>query len=253
MEVIAVLDLKDGQVVHGIKGERDKYKPIESYLLSSSEPIEIVKAIYNKLGIQKFYIADLNAILGNGDNKSIIIELVQKFSNIDFYLDAGINSVEVANEFINIGINKVIIGSETLNDLNEIRTIIESISPDKIIFSLDMQDGILMSRCKQLNGFPVQDAFSILMKNKVEIKNFLLLDLKKVGSNSGYENEFYSLLKKYSDKYQIYTGGGVRGINDLKNMLKANINGVIVATAIHTGNIAAEDLKVIKQHQEVVS
>jgi uncharacterized protein related to proFAR isomerase len=41
----------------------------------------------------------------------------------------------------------------------------------------------------------------------------------------------------------IYTGGGVRSIQDLKILKEKGIQGALVATAFHNGNIKKNDLE----------
>lgn len=59
MKIIPVIDLKDKIAVHGKSGNRDEYKPLESVICKSSNPIEVAKA-YKERGAKTIYIADLN-------------------------------------------------------------------------------------------------------------------------------------------------------------------------------------------------
>ena len=70
MDAIAVIDIKDGAVVRAVAGERKKYKKVSSRILAEgrAEPIEAAAAFYEKLGIRNIYIADLDAIMGKGNN-----------------------------------------------------------------------------------------------------------------------------------------------------------------------------------------
>ena len=45
MNIIPVLDLKAGQVVHAKHGNRQNYLPIQSALSDSSEPLTVVRAL----------------------------------------------------------------------------------------------------------------------------------------------------------------------------------------------------------------
>lgn len=41
MKIIPVIDLLGGQAVHSVRGEREKYRPVESLLVSGIDPIDI--------------------------------------------------------------------------------------------------------------------------------------------------------------------------------------------------------------------
>src|SRR5438270_9099039 len=64
MRVIPVLDLKDGEVVRGIAGRRQEYRPIRSRLCDSSRPVDVAGAFRERLNLRDVYLADLNAIAG---------------------------------------------------------------------------------------------------------------------------------------------------------------------------------------------
>lgn len=63
MIVRAVIDLLNGKVVRGVKGQRDAYCPIQSCLTQSTAPDDIALAIFESTGIEHFYLADLDSII----------------------------------------------------------------------------------------------------------------------------------------------------------------------------------------------
>ena len=64
MRILPVLDLKAGQVVHGIAGRRAEYRPIVSRLTASADPRDVAVAFVTQLGLKELYVADLDAIAG---------------------------------------------------------------------------------------------------------------------------------------------------------------------------------------------
>ncbi len=45
MQVIPVMDLLDGLIVRAYRGERNKYRPMESPLVNSPHPVKVAKAL----------------------------------------------------------------------------------------------------------------------------------------------------------------------------------------------------------------
>ena len=76
MEVIPVIDLKDGIVVHARMGMRSAYAPIETPL-SPYEPSQPTsrEGLLSIFPFKTFYVADLDAIEGNGDNTTALKRL----------------------------------------------------------------------------------------------------------------------------------------------------------------------------------
>ena len=63
MKVIPVMDLLNGKVVQGIGGLRNKYQPIsDSVITNSPEPHNVALSFSEKLGLNWFYVADLDRI-----------------------------------------------------------------------------------------------------------------------------------------------------------------------------------------------
>src|SRR5579872_6031882 len=90
MEVIPVLDLKQGVVVHARLGRRDQYRPIETPLASTSSPVDVARGLLAIHPFETFYIADLDAIEGAGDNDAALTRLKTELPNLVFWVDNGV-------------------------------------------------------------------------------------------------------------------------------------------------------------------
>lgn len=72
MEIIPVIDLKNGVVVAAQKGKRDNYQPIQSLLCQSSTIESVVEGFLSINAFKIIYIADLDAITKSGNNQQLI-------------------------------------------------------------------------------------------------------------------------------------------------------------------------------------
>ena len=117
MNIIPVLDLMNGQVVHAKHGDRLNYLPIQSTLCSSSQPLAIVDAFLELYPFKKLYIADINAIQKSGNHQNIISSITQAFPNLEIYLDAGFSSTEDINIFNELKLTPVL-GSESIANID---------------------------------------------------------------------------------------------------------------------------------------
>lgn len=80
MEIIPVIDILNGVVVHGVRGEREKYEPIKSVLCNSSDPLEVAN-VFKELGFKSLYVADLDSIL----KKVKIMRYLEKFLKLQVW------------------------------------------------------------------------------------------------------------------------------------------------------------------------
>ncbi len=88
MLVLPVIDLQAGAAVHGRAGKRAAYRPIESVLSPSSDPLELARGIIDRLGLLQVYLADLDAIGGGQPAWHIYQNLVEL--GFQLWLDAGV-------------------------------------------------------------------------------------------------------------------------------------------------------------------
>lgn len=89
MKIIPVIDLKNGIVVHAKKGERKNYQPIKSVLTTKTDIYSVLNGFLQLHTFDTFYIADLNAIMEQGNQYDLIEQVVKNFPNITFWVDAG--------------------------------------------------------------------------------------------------------------------------------------------------------------------
>jgi phosphoribosylformimino-5-aminoimidazole carboxamide ribotide isomerase len=84
LRAIPVIDLMHGQVVRAQMGDRASYRPLESLLSPTSDPVDVVRGLLGVFPFQTLYVADLDAIQGNGDNvPAPNSRRVSSFANVD--------------------------------------------------------------------------------------------------------------------------------------------------------------------------
>ncbi|MCA9070617.1 MAG: hypothetical protein KDA84_16920, partial [Planctomycetaceae bacterium] len=97
MQIFPVLDLMEGQVVRGVAGQRDQYRPVESVLTSGSDPLQIAHAFQAHLGLSTFYLADLDAIRFGRPQWEILQQMTDAFPGC--WLDCGIRIASDVSRF----------------------------------------------------------------------------------------------------------------------------------------------------------
>ena len=232
MRLIPVIDLQAGLVVRAIKGEREKYRPLQSILCDSPEPIAVARSFHNKLGLKEIYVADLDAIRGRGNNNTIISSMVEK-EGMEILLDAGAGETQAVQSLIELGIKKVIIGAETLSSLKNLHILPSSIPADRLIFSLDMQAGQMLSRCSDLAEMRPIKALEML--KLAGWQAVILLDLARVGTGSGIDFTLASEARRLFPELELIVGGGISQASELDELQNMGVSGALVVSALHTG------------------
>jgi phosphoribosylformimino-5-aminoimidazole carboxamide ribotide isomerase len=238
LKIIPVLDILDGMVVHAVRGKRKEYKPLRSKLITSTVPVEVAFA-FKKLGFNELYVADLDAITGKKPNLSIIKRISDE-TQLRLMVDAGTANLPRTEELLKNHVSKVVIGTETLPTARFVGEAIESFGKDRVVVSLDLKDGQVLSK-PELSRFRTP-AGVLLELQEMGLEQVIILDLSRVGSDEGVN---MPLLKEILSRFKlkVFVGGGVRDLEDLQALEKMGIFGVLLATALHSGKIRAEDAR----------
>jgi phosphoribosylformimino-5-aminoimidazole carboxamide ribotide isomerase len=239
MRLIPVIDLLGSRVVHAVRGEREHYKPVKSVLCQIPDPLAVASAFRDQLGLKEIYIADLNAIQGAplDSHRKLIAGLAQR-ERMQIILDAGIADVEDARDWLDLGIRKAVVGAETLSSLDELWKIPVNLDPGRLVFSLDMRAGKVLSRSPDLEAMPVLDLLEQL--RSAGWQEIILLDLSLVGSGEGTSFQLASEAQTRFPELSLLVGGGIAGIEELLELKAAGIAGVLLATALHNGAIGLQ-------------
>ncbi|MDI6859336.1 MAG: HisA/HisF family protein [Methanocellales archaeon] len=231
MRIIPVMDIKSGMVVHAKAGDREKYKPIESVLTSSTDPIRVANA-FKKLGARELYIADLDAIEKRGSNLRPVLGI--KKLGFDVLFDGGISVARDVENLSDVG--KIVVGTETLCSLEELAKMTEMC---EIVLSLDFKGDELLTRIEKLKRLGAEDMIKIV--SSYDIAELIYLDLKRVGTSCGVREEIIERMVR-ATSIPLLVGGGINDISDIRRMQTLGVSGVLVATAIHHGRITKEDI-----------
>ena len=238
MRIIPVLDIKNGQVVHGIAGRRQEYQPIRSALTPSTRPVDVARAFRDMLGLRECYVADLDAIAGSVPSLSVYAEI--QALGIRLWVDAGIREAEQAMALARASVDTVVVGLETIAGPESLETICASLASSRVLFSLDLKNGVPVGNVKNWQG---KDAKSIgLQAIRLGIRRLLVLDLARVGMGVGTQTDGLcsELLCEHPD-LELVAGGGIRDASDLRKLKQIGLAAVLIASALHDGRLKPQD------------
>lgn len=238
MKIIPVIDLLNGEVVHAVRGERDKYRPVKSVLAEGSDPAGIAQALTIATGCTQVYIADLDAILNRGSNREIFPMLKSK--GISLMVDAAVSDARSALDIKRAGADKIVLGTETLAGINQLTEITKQINPDDLVLSIDIKKSMVLSVAEALKELDPLKAIGKLTGKG--ITSFILLTLDLVGSGEGPDTELIRRAREAFPFLNFISGGGVKSPSHLSQLKNAGADGVLIATALHKGWVTKNDI-----------
>ncbi len=244
MIVVPVMDLRGGKCVHAKAGDRADYQPLASVLTPrASEPLELAAAYHNRIGADRIYVADLDAILDDRPNWNTHRALAKIGPSI--WADLGVRTAARAVTAFETGIETIVLGLETLAGPDSLGEIVQgsNLPRDRFLISLDLFDGrpLLAAKHQWHEGTSLDDFVRIAAD--LGLERFLILDLAKVGIGQGVGGrDWVSRIAEIVPEGEIWLGGGVRGRQDLDELGRMPIAGVLAGSALHDGSIGREDI-----------
>jgi phosphoribosylformimino-5-aminoimidazole carboxamide ribotide isomerase len=244
LQILPVLDVMGGRVVRGVAGRRQEYQPVKSVLTESCDGFEVARAIRSRFGLSAIYLADLDAILQGTPN----LDILRALSEAGFMLtvDAGLRCAADASGIVAAGARQLVAGLETLKGPGELSRLVEQFGPSRVVFSLDLRDGEpLGDRTAWKNAGPIGLADQA---TQAGCSRFIVLDLAHVGTDGGMQAlPLCAEIRRRWPSATIVTGGGIRGIDDLRRVDRTIVDGVLIASALHHGAITPADLASLTQ------
>ena len=233
MKIFPAIDIKDKKCVRLAKGEFDNKT---EYDLS---PVEQAKK-YQDHGFKNLHIVDLDgALTGQTINLDIIQDIISRF-DLKVEVGGGIRNFENIKKYVDIGAEKVILGSAAIKDKDFLKEACQKF-PNKIALGLDAKDGYLsVSGWKENSNQLALDFLNEV--NDYGVSRLIYTDINKDGMKQSPNFEETSKVAAKSN-CPVIISGGVSSIDDIKKAkgLK-NIEGIIVGKAIYDGDIKLEDL-----------
>ncbi len=229
VRLIPVLDILNHVVVRGVAGRRERYRPLESCLTDSVEPLEVARAIRQRYGFDEVYVADLDAIMHGRVGYSVYQQL--RDDGFRLLVDAGVGSAEQAQRVLEAGVERVIVGLESCRSAESLQEILEVVPRDRVVFSLDLKGGVPLGS----SDWGSDPTRIVEVALNCGVRRLIVLDLAGVGADSGVPTIplCQRIRAAHGPEIEIITGGGVRNAGDLRMLEEAGVNGVLVASVLH--------------------
>ena len=235
MKIFPAIDIKDKKCVRLIKGD------FENKTDYNILPIDQA-AKYYKHGFKNLHIVDLDgALSGKTVNLEVIKEIVSKY-DLKIEVGGGVRSLDSIKQYVNAGVDKVILGSGAIKNKNFLKEACENFE-GKIALGLDAKDGKLsVSGWKENLNIKTIDYLKEV--NSYGFSRIIYTDIYRDGMKKSPNFE-ETLEIANTANCPVVISGGVSSIDDIKKAKKfneSNIEGIIVGKAIYDGDIKLEEL-----------
>lgn len=237
MIIYPAIDLKNKKCVRLVQG-RD-----EDTTIYSDSPLEMAQKWIDK-GAKALHLVDLDrAIHGTSKNIKVIESIVKELS-VPVQVGGGIRSFEAAEELIEIGCARIILGTKAFSDKNFLSDLIYKYG-EKVVVSVDTKGGkVAVSGWTESTD---KDELEFLKElEEIGVKNIVYTDIAKDGMMLGPNLEALKRVLS-STKMGVIASGGVTTKEDVAELKKLDgqgqgLIGAIIGKALYEGSIQLEEV-----------
>ncbi len=223
MQIIPAIDIIGGKCVRLTKGDYNSKKVYDS------NPLRVAKK-FEKLGAKMLHIIDLDgAKEGCPINKNLIIDIAQQ-TQIPIQVGGGIRTIEQSEEYLNSGVDRIIIGTKAIDNPAYLQKLINKFGSDRIVVGLDIKNNQIAT-----NGWLKTSDINYLefaksLKN-IGVTEVIATDVGKDGTLTAPNFELYESLKQFG--FNLIAAGGISDSLSIQKLDQMGLFGAVIGKAIY--------------------
>jgi phosphoribosylformimino-5-aminoimidazole carboxamide ribotide isomerase len=221
--LIPSIDLMGGKIVQLVQGEKKKFEFDNfDYWIDRFSRYPIVQLI------------DLDAARGTGDNRTIVKQIV---AQLNCQVGGGIRDIATAQELLDLGAQKVIIGSALLTEgrINReyARTLSDALPAAALMFALDSRGGKVA-----IDGWRTETAITacdMIRELQPFCETFLYTHIDTEGLMGGIPMDTVQAIRGATTRHLV-VAGGITEQQEIDSLDAMGIDAV-VGMALYSGKI----------------
>jgi phosphoribosylformimino-5-aminoimidazole carboxamide ribotide isomerase len=236
VNILPAIDIKNGKCVRLLHGD---FNQLTDYNL---DPIRQAEEFLDH-GFSYLHVVDLDgAQSGSQDNLSIIKQLASN-PQLKLEVGGGIRSIEKANNMIELGVTRIIIGTALFEIPNFLDDLQANFDPDQIVLGLDFKD-IQGQPMIFTHGWQNQSSVNLIefLNAYSYFSNILATDISLDGAMEGPSLHTYkSILHRFSS-INLIASGGISSIKDIEHVKILGCKEAVIGKAIYEKAFSLKEL-----------
>jgi len=232
--IFPAIDLQDCRSVRLYKGDFAKETII------NPDPVDQASQ-YESAGVGALHLVDLDgAKAGKPVNVDIVKNVRAAFTGI-LEIGGGIRDKAAVDLYLEMGVNRVILGSVALKNPELTKEVIAEYGAERIVIGVDGKNGkVAAEGWLDQSDVPMTELIGAMVA--AGAKYFIVTDVDRDGTMQGANEELLGSLQDQFPTARIVASGGVRNVEDIKNLEKRGVVDSIVGKALYEGTITLEEI-----------
>lgn len=235
MQILPAIDIKNGHAVRLVKGDFEQETVVNDNVLDQA-------SIFMEAGIQYIHVVDLDGALeGRAANRDLIAK-IKEMTGLAIEVGGGIRTIEQIEDYLSVGINRVIIGSMAVKHPQFVKEALDKFGSDKIVVGIDAKNGMVATE-GWLETSTVDYISLALEMEKMGVRLLIYTDVDRDGTLTGPNFEHYEKLVAHLTSAKVIASGGIHALSDLQQLEKIGVAGTIVGKAYYNSDISLKELR----------
>lgn len=228
MLIIPAIDILGGECVRLYMGD---YSQATVY---DKDPVAMARE-FERLGAKRIHIVDLDAARGGGKRNRKKIRKIRKAVSCTLQIGGGIRDEEDVEELIDLGIDRLVVGTLFARNPNKVAGWIQHYGP-VFIAGIDAKDGkVQISGWER--GTDIDDLVLAQRAKESGIISIIYTNISRDGTMEGPDIEATERIAEASG-LPVILSGGIGGAEDIEKVAQEKPKGVV---GIITGKAVYEE------------
>ncbi len=237
MRIIPAIDLIDGKCVRLTQGDYAQKK------IYNENPLDVAKSFEDQ-GLQYLHLVDLDGAKAGKVTNWNVVESITKHTKLSVDFGGGIKTDDEMQKLFDVGVKQVNLGSIAVKEQQKVIRWISEFGSEKIILSADVKNNMIaISGWQENSSLPITGFLRDYVQNGIQYVT--CTDISTDGMLTGPNIELYKTLILSFPQLHLVASGGVSNMDDLQELRRIGVDGVIVGKAIYEGRVKLEELALL--------
>jgi phosphoribosylformimino-5-aminoimidazole carboxamide ribotide isomerase len=219
--VIPAIDLRGGRAVRlrrGDPGEETAY---------AEDPVAVAQRFQDE-GARRLHVIDLDAALGEGDNRKAIREICRAVV-VPVQVGGGIRSLDAVGGALDGGAARAIVGTAAAADASLVARAVEEFA-ERVVVAVDVRGGRVMTNGWREEGPELEPTIAAL--DEAGAPRYLVTAIARDGTLEGPDLTLYRQVLSLTDR-PVIASGGVRNADDVWALRDVGCEAVVTGKALY--------------------
>ena len=234
IEIIPAIDLIGGKCVRLMHGDFSRET------VYSDDPLETAKR-FEAAGLKRLHMVDLDGARSGTPANLHVLKHIASATNLIIDYGGGVKSESDIGAVFGAGAAMINVGSVAVRQPEAFIGWLEKFGCDKFLLGADCKGGKVA-----IDGWQTNTTVPVLgfLRNFAErgLTKAFVTDIATDGAMTGPPLKLYRKIRSALQEIDLIASGGVRSVDDIRELDAIGCSGVIVGRAIYEGNIKLEDL-----------